>query len=354
MDAMTGKVKSVFSWLILFHTICTFPAAFALDHVILISTDGLRPAAISQLGSGELPNFYRFREQGVWTDNARSDFDYTRTLPNHSSMMTARRVAGAEGHGQSLNDMPAPTTTLHNNSGEYGYVSSVFDVAHDHGLSTSLYVSKDKFVLFEQSYNEQAGAADITAEDNGRDKIDRYVFLSPDRTAEALVSQYLIDMSEQQFNFSFVHLVDPDSAGHGDRWSTEGYLEAVKQIDGYLGRIFDLVDSHESLSGSTAIVLVADHGGTGRAHGEATNIENYRIPFYVWAPELSAGKDLYQLNPESRSDPGQQRPDFDAPKQPIRNGDSANLSLQILGLPAIPDPAAIINSAQDLVILDAL
>lgn len=349
-----GIIKSVLSWLTFFQIIFVLPSALAVDHVILISVDGLRPAAISQLGKEKLPSFYRFQEQGVWTDNARADFDYTRTLPNHSSMMTARRVAGEQGHGQITNDMPVPAMTLHNNTGEHAYVTSVFDVTHDHGLSTSLYVSKDKFVLFEQSYNEQNGGQDTRGEDNGTDKIDRYVFLSPNKTADALVSQYVADMSEENFNFSFIHLVDPDSAGHGDKWSTEGYLDAVKRVDGYLERVFDLVDSNESLSDNTAIILVADHGGAGRSHSEADNIENYRIPFYVWVPnlgmnsEISAGKELYQLNQESRSDPKQERVAFSAKKQPIRNGDSANLSLQLLGLPPIPDIGAIINSKQDL------
>lgn len=47
----------------------------AADQVILISVDGLRPDAINLLGESELPGFYRFREEGVWIDNARSDFD---------------------------------------------------------------------------------------------------------------------------------------------------------------------------------------------------------------------------------------------------------------------------------------
>lgn len=349
------KMKLVCSWLLLLQALVVSSSLFAEEHVILISVDGLRPAAISQLGETQLPNFYRFREQGVWTDNARTDFDYTRTLPNHSSMLTARPVTGKQGHGQTSNSMPTAETTLHNNTGEEAYVTSIFDVVHDHGLTTALYVSKDKFVLFEQSYNEQAGATDTVGENNGTDKIDRYVFLSPDRTADALVSQYLVDMSEELFNFSFIHLVDTDSAGHGNKWQTDGYLDSVKRIDGYLGKIFALVDTNGSLSDNTAIILVADHGGAGRAHGDAEDFENYQIPFYVWSTEVSVGRELYDLNSLSRTSPGQARPDYSTQgrQQPIRNGDAANLSLQLLGLPAISDPGAIINSNQDLLIKEA-
>lgn len=325
--------------------------ALARDHVILISVDGLRPSAITQLGAEELPGFYQFRQQGVWTDNARSDFDYTRTLPNHASIMTARGVVGSNGHGQISNSMPAETDTLHNNTEEESYVTSVLDVAHDQGLSTALYVSKDKFIVFEQSYNAKAGAPDKTGKDNGQNKIDQYAFLSPDRTADALVSRFVSDLKEARYNFSMLHIVDTDSAGHGDNWTKPRYLDAVKRVDSYLQKIFSAVEDHPELKNNTAIILVADHGGTGRAHGDAEDIENYVIPFYVWLSGeegIAAGENLYDINAASRLNPGKERPDYSVEKQPIRNGDAANLALDLLGLPAIPDPSSTINAKQDL------
>ena len=311
---------------------------FAADQVILISVDGLRPDAINQLGKAELPGFYRFREEGVWTDNARSDYDYTRTLPNHSSMMTGRRVTGPEGHGQISNDMPEPEATLHNNTGEYSYISSVFDVTHDNGLSTALYVSKDKFVVFEQSYNLRA--------ENSSGKIDNYSFLVENRAAGALIDRFVEDMSNQPIDFSFIHIVDTDSAGHGDNWTTPAYLEAVKRVDSYLQEIFELIDTSETLRNSTSIVLVADHGGTGRAHSDANDSLNHTIPFYVWGSGVAKGEDIYSLNTNSRTNPLNTNPSYEANNQPIRNGDAANLSMQLLGLPAIN--GSTINAKQDL------
>ena len=318
----------------------------AANHLILISVDGLRPDIIGQLGEQALPGFYRFHNQGVSTDNARTDFDYTRTLPNHSSMITGRSVIGTNGHGQTENNRIGPADTLHNNTGQYGYIPGLFDVAHDNGLSTALYASKDKFVLFDQSYNAENGAEDITGADNGSAKIDRYLFLASNRTATNLIDRFVEDMKVNSYNLAFVHITDPDYAGHGGNWTTQAYRDAVKRVDGYLQNIFALVNESTELAGNTVIILIADHGGTGADHSDASDLLNYRIPFYVWGSGVAKGQDLYLLNRDSRHDPEDARPDYNAPWQPVRNGDAGNLALQLLGLPAIS--GSTINARQDL------
>lgn len=319
-------------------------SAGPIDHVIHVSVDGLRSDVITFLGPANLPNFYRMRTEGAFTDNARNDYDYTVTLPNHTTQLTGRGVLGANGHGWIGNSDPPAGVTLASNKGFY--IAGAFDVAHDYGLRTGEYASKSKFSLFDTSWNAVNGALDVVGEDNGRDKIDIYV--NNGNTA-ALVNTLVANMAPQALHYAFLHLTDPDTSGHANGWFvTDGsaYCNTIKTMDVRLGVLFDLVTTNAQLAGRTAIVLTADHGGYLYNHSDPTLPEDYTIPFYVWGPGVMAGAPLYALNPTNRLDPGTGRPTYAAPVQPIRNGEAANVSLKLLGLP--PVPGSTIGPAQDL------
>ena len=311
-------------------------------YVIHISVDALRPDAITTLGPANLPNFYRMRTQGAFTDNARSDYDYTLTLPNHATELTGRGVLGASGHGWSSNLDPLPTQTLASNKG--AYVAGVFDVTHDNGLRTGAYPGKSKFSLFDTSWNASNGAPDATGANNGTDKIDTYLYL--DNTA-ALVNALATNMTTQPFHYAFIHFRDPDTIGETLGFMGSDYLNTVKAMDGLLGLLFSLVDTNAQLHGRTAIVLMADHGGYDYTHADPARREAYTVPFYIWGPGVFPGADLYALNPANRLSPGIGRPLYSAPVQPIRNGEAANVALSFLGLG--PVPGSTLNYVQDLV-----
>ncbi len=325
-------------------------SATAAPHVIFISSDGNRPDAIENLGPIKACHFHRLRDGGSTTHNARTDFNYTITLPNHTGMITSRGVVGKTGHEWIVNDDPKLGQNLHRNKKDY--VAGMFDVAHDHGLTTALYVSKTKFSLYRDSYGERWGADDVTGEDNGKNKIDTYVI---DETTDTLVAALLAQLRANPANLTMLHLRDPDSAGHAEGWNLDGdtpYLRAVQHIDTLLGRLLDEVESNPKLKDNTWIILTADHGGwiDTKGHGEAHERDNYTIPFYVWGPGVPAGGDLYAMNPLTREDPGVSRPDYKAPVAPIRNADAGNLILSLFKLPAIP--GSTVNAQQELQVLD--
>lgn len=332
--------------------------AGTVEHVIHISVDGLRADLVQDLITTDpthFTSFKRFIDEGATTFNARTDYDYTITLPNHACMITGRPVLLPTGqpntvhHGYISNSDPTPGETLHNTGNlNIPYKASVFDVVHDHGMSTAHYASKTKFMLFDQSYDAVHGAPDATGTDNGRDKIDSYVEMSTGtpETAANMNAAFVGAMGTTHFRYSFLHYIDPDAAGHATGWGSPTWNSAVQNVDGYLGAIFDLVESDPVLDGHTVIILSTDHGGSGTGHSDATSVLHYRIPFLVWGAGVAQGMDLYALNPIARQDPGTERPDYNAPVPPIRNGDGGNLALSLLDLPAIAGSS--INAGQDL------
>ncbi len=316
-------------------------APAALDttrHVIHVSVDGLRADAAPRLGAAA-PNFRRLRIEGAFTENARTDYDYTVTLPNHACELTARPVLGPSGHGVSFNsDDPRTIEEVRG-----FYVAGAFDVAHDNGLRTSCFAGKAKFSIFDRSWNAENGAPDLVGPDDGRDKIDVYRY---DENDAALLAAFLGDMEARRPHYAFLHFADPDGVGHDDGWESIRYFESLMEVDRRLGRIFDLVESDPALAGRTWIVVASDHGGVNTGHGAATDPSNYTIPLYVWGPGVAAGADLYELNPASRLDPGSGRPGHDAIPQPVRNAEAANVALDILGLG--PVPGSLFDAGQDL------
>jgi hypothetical protein len=322
------------------------------DYVIHVSVDGLHPAHLqTQINAGLAPHFKRFQDEGAWTHNARTDYTHTNTLPNHTSMITGRPVslptgmAGTPHHGYTVNIDPPAGETLHNFTAPDWYKASTFDVVHDAGYTTALYASKNKFVIYEQSYN----AANGNPHPNGSDKINTY--FGPESTA-SMQSALLSGLAANNFKYTFVHYADLDDAGHGFNWGSAQYLSAIVTVNNYLGQLFNVVDTDPELAGRTAIVLSADHGGvTGTSgHSTATNAQNYTIPFYAWGAGVAHG-DLYAFNDGTRTNPPASpataaRPDYNASGQPIRNGDGGNLALSLLGLG--PIPGSMINAAQNL------
>ena len=293
--------------------------------VLAISVDGLNTDAIRRLGTTGAPTFHRLLTEGAGTLNARTEFEQNVTLPNHTGMMTSRRVDRRHGgHGVTW-DNDRRRMTVAKAAGHP--VQSVFGVVHAAGERTALFSTKEKFALYKRSWPRA---------------IDRFVV---NENQTALVRRAAADLVATDRAFTFLHVSLPDRFGHEYGGMSAQYLNAVRRTDDNLGELLATIDSDASLSAHLVVVLTADHGFMpGRTTHTPRVLANYRIPFVAWGPGVTAG-DLYALNPDYR-DPGTGRPRYAAARQPVRNGDLGNLSLDLLGLKAIPGSE--LDAKQDL------
>ena len=333
-------------------------ASAGIQYVIAISVDGLRGDFLETFVVGSpatFPNFARLKNTGASTFNARCDYDYSETVPNHIAMISGRPVIQPGGLTASqftgfttnyANPSPADngTDTIDTyvatsgvNSGQYK--ASIFDMVHDRGMSTAILLGKTRITILDRSFNTTNGALDVTGTDNGRDKIDFAQIQNG--TTSTLISTLTARITGSTLEkFTFLHITDPDTTGHASSWTTTvggAYRNTIITVDGYLGSIFAALDGNATLAGKVAIILTADHGGggvTSNAHTEATAAGNYTIPFFVVSPGVPAGSDLYSLF-DNRVNPGATRPTFLAAAQPVHNADIANLSAELIGVPQV-------------------
>jgi hypothetical protein len=296
-----------------------------ITRVVVISVDGLNPDAITQLGATGTPMFHLMMSEGAWTFNARTEVEQTVTLPNHTSMLTSRRIDRTRGgHGVTWDDDRLRPRTVQAAAGHP--VASVFSRLEGAGLSTAMFATKTKFSLYQRSWPA----------------IDRTLILADQRE---LRRQADGDLNDATRAFTFVHFSAPDLAGHASGWMSPAYLTAVRKTDRQISRLFSVLFRDPAQREHTLLIVTSDHGGQGTTHSTAGAYADYRIPFLVMGGGVPAGVDLYSLNP-TYADPGTTRPGYAAPRQPIRNGDVGNLVLDVLGLPAIPGSE--LDAAQDL------
>lgn len=320
----------------------TTAAEARITHVIHVSVDGLRGdflRALVQEPGSQYFGFNRLQREGAVTYNARCDFSYSITIPNHTSMLTGRPV---------IAEAPLPPEIQHGYTTNYtiltdliqvqglpaGYKASAFDRVHDRGLRTGLFLSKEKMAIFARSWGPEYGAPDTDGVDNGRNKID-LVEIHEGNTAP-LISRLVTEMDRDFPAYTFLHLCDPDYAGHGYGWTSLNWRTAVKGADAQLSILLAALDERPELKASTALILSADHGGGSPdyTHVDPDKIENYTIPLILWGPGIPAGVDPNTLF-ANRTDPGPERISNTNPDQPLRNGDTGNIAMALLGLPPI-------------------
>ena len=229
------------------------------SHVVLVSIDGLRPDAILKY---QAPTLQRLMREGSYT-LAASTIHPSKTLPSHTSMLTGQPP---ERHGVTWNTVvTADRDTIE--------TPNIFSVARARGYRTAAFFSKPKFQPLQRD-----GTLDYSQAPGGW-----FGGWSAERTVSD-VGKYLGTASP---NLLFVHLSDPDAAGHRAGWMTTDYGRAVLAADRAVARLIAMAERAYG-AGNFSLIVTADHGGHGTNHG-SSDPRDVTIPWIAWGKGVRPG-----------------------------------------------------------------
>jgi arylsulfatase A-like enzyme len=229
-------------------------------HVVIVSVDGLRPDAIETFGA---PTLQRLMREGSYTMSART-IDPSKTLPSHTSMLTGQPP---ERHNVLWNNVvSADANTID--------VPNVFGVARANGYKTAAFFSKAKFQPLQVS-----GTLDYSQAPGGW--FGRW-------NSERTVGDAIRYLEASKPNLLFVHLSDPDAAGHANGWMTPAYGRAVLTADAAINRLLGAFETTFGRDGFS-IIVTADHGGHDTNHG-SDDPRDVTIPWIVWGKGVKPGR----------------------------------------------------------------
>jgi predicted AlkP superfamily pyrophosphatase or phosphodiesterase len=239
-----------------------------IHRLLIVSIDGLRPDVMLRANA---PNLRSLMKEGSYTCWARTT-NVAITLPSHVSMLTG---VTPDRHGIYWNNDPLDKRDVHPNA------PSILQLAHDAGLTTGMVSGKSKFkTLYEPA------------------AVDWALISETDKCRDGLVAEWADRMIQEYApQVMFLHFPGADDAGHSKGWGTPDQVSAIERIDASFGIVLQALKD-KKLYDQTAIIVSADHGGSGTGHGAQDERSRY-IPWIARGPgirknyDLTRYKDLY-------------------------------------------------------------
>jgi hypothetical protein len=227
-----------------------------IEHVVIISIDGLRPDALEQ---ADTPTLDALRAAGSYSSAAQTVLPSV-TLVGHASMLGGMRP---EHHGIYWN--------VHNPTLGKIKGPTLFTVAHKAGLSTAMVVGKPRLEHLVLP-----------------DSVDNYVHAG---FTDSLVADRALKIIQSGLpNILFIHLPDVDSTGHATGWMSPSQLMTINRTDSQVGKLVAALEAGHYLE-QTLIIITSDHGGSGVSHG-TNSPEDMTIPWLAVGPGVPDGLSL--------------------------------------------------------------
>jgi predicted AlkP superfamily pyrophosphatase or phosphodiesterase len=230
----------------------------AIDRVLIISIDGLRPDLLLRAKMPEVRTLCANGSFTFWAETTPEAY----TLPCHVSMLTG---VPAEKHGVTWNEYIEQS---------YPNVPTLFDIAKQSGLSTAMATGKMKFIVF-----ARPGI------------LDDYYYPQVEPVSDQDVALQAVHiLTDKRPNVMFIHLPAVDSVGHEYGWGSPEQVVAIEQADRAVGRVLTTLEELKLME-STLVMLTADHGGAAKGH-EMNDARSRFIPWIVAGPMIRKEFDL--------------------------------------------------------------
>lgn len=214
--------------------------------VLILSIDGFRPDAMPL---APMPFLMTLLEKSAYSLTAQTVYPSI-TLVAHTSMLSGQCPAK---HKVDWNDY------IPENG--YAQVTDIFDIAHQAGMQTVMYVGKEKL----QQITEPT-SLDIFKFINDRDLI---------------ITEDLIQNFPADFRLMFVHFPTPDFMGHEYGWLSPEQLSVLFRADQAIEKLVAELENR-NLREETLFIITADHGGHDTTHG-------YSLPEDMTIPWIAFG-----------------------------------------------------------------
>lgn len=237
----------------------------APERVVLVGVDGLSPEGIRRAGT---PVLDQLMAAGAWTFHGRGVIP-TVSSPNWASMLSG---AGPDRHGVTSNDwqpdrpdVPPVVTGLDRIFPTI--VGELHRARRDAPIG--IFHDWDGFGRL-----VERGAATVVEHLEG---------------AAATVARARAHL-DQRPALLIVHLDNVDHAGHEHGWLSPEYLTAVGDADRLIGDLVAALRS-KGMWDRTALIVSADHGGTGTRHG-GLSLAELEIPWIAAGAGIARAGEL--------------------------------------------------------------
>ena len=233
-------------------------------YVILFGVDGLGGYAFPKANT---PNINQLMKEGSYTFTAQC------VMPSASSQNWASMIMGAPPEDTNIPkngfSMKVAKGTAYCGRKKGRLFPSVYTILHQQKPDA-------KIVVFHHWYSYSRLV-------ERRDLNKRRWTRNEDNTAQKGVKV----ITKKMPTLLFMHFDHVDHAGHTVGHDTPGYYTAVHKADSLLGLIISALKA-KGIYDQTAILLTADHGGTGKGHG-GPSVAERNIPWILKAPGVKAG-----------------------------------------------------------------